>query len=653
MSDPIVDPAKSRFASKIDGLPGTLDLLRAWDPQPMTAAVAAGRGRNAVAVGSGGSAVVATFFARCRETLFGQTTAVCTPLTLSVTNLDLSNTDVWLFSASGDNGDIRAAVAAARTRRAAGVHLVTRDGSGRAALMVSDLEQGRVHTFPVADRKDGFLATHSLAGSLGALLLGCDAASSNPVGGRLLERLIERVQTGGLKSEGPDPASVLASMRRGDTLVLLADPQLATVSTLIDTSAWEASLCPVQTTDMRNFAHGRHSWLHHCASDTVVLALTGLETRQLWQDIAGRLPQGVRNVAVDHGDCGRFRNAVGAITGLAFIEAIGCGVGIDPGKPGIAGFGRELYNDEGLPELVAAIGCGVVQKRSAVFEWDDPDRTEDCLRRVEGERLALLDRAAIGAIVLDYDGTVVASDRREEPPDQSILDELVRLDGCGVRIAVATGRGGSVAEMLRSVLPEAMHARVMVGYYNGGHIQGLDVDITENPPADDGDVASVVAWIRGGSHLADYGGLRDSGVQASVRLAALVDADGFIADLGRQEEMTSGRLRAVRSGHSVDVVPAATSKLAVVERIRDKMAAGLIVLTFGDSGEAGGNDHELLRGPNGISVGRVCGSSDGVWALLGTSFRGPAALLRILAAIRSDEDGIMRLQIAAMLDRKV
>ncbi len=653
MSDPIVDPARSRFASKIDGLPGTLDLLRVWDPRSMTAAVAAGRDRNAIAVGSGGSAVVATFFARCRETLFGRTTAVYTPLRLSVANLGLSNTDVWLFSASGDNGDIRAAVAAARTRGAAGIHLVTRDGSSRAALMVSDLEQGRVHTFPVADRKDGFLATHSLAGSLGALLLGCDAASSNPAGGRLLDRLVKRVQTGRQTFEGPDPARVLASMRRGDTLVLVADPQLATVATLIDTFAWEASLCPVQTTDMRNFAHGRHSWLHHRGSDTVVLALTGLETRQLWQDIAIRLPPGVRNVAVDHGDCGRFRNAVGAMTGLALIEAIGRGVGIDPGKPGIADFGRELYDDEGLPEFVAAIGGSIVQKRSAVFEWDDPDRTEDCLRRVEGERLALLDGAAIGAIVLDYDGTVVVSDRREESPDQSILDELARLNACGVRIAIATGRGGSVAEILRSVLPEAMHARVMVGYYNGGHIRGLDVDITENPPAADGDVASVVAWIRGGDHLSNPNGIRDSGVQASVRVAALVDPDGFIADLGRRKEMTSGRLRAVRSGHSVDVVPAATSKLAVVKRVRDEIAGGLIVLTLGDSGEAGGNDHELLRRPHGMSVGRVCGSPDGVWAPSGTSPSGPAALLRILGAIQSDEDGIMRLRLAVMLDKKL
>ena len=556
-SAPMIDGGKTRLAAKIESLPRTLDLLRTWDTRPIAGAMSAGRERHAVAVGSGGSAVVAAFFARCRETLFGRATGVLTPLALSVANIELVDTDVWLFSASGDNGDMRAAVAAARARRASSINLLTRGADGRAARMVLGTEGGRVLTFPVADEKDGFLATHSLAGSVGALLLGCDAASLNPVGDGLLDRLVERVEADSRIDARSGPSAVLASMRRGDTLILVADPQLATVSSVIETSAWEASLCAVQVTDMRNFAHGRHSWLHHRAGDTVVLGLTGIETRELWQEIAARLPSGLRHTAIDHGDCGRFRNAAGAIAGLSLVQMIGRGVGVDPGKPGIADFGRELYDSEGLPALVATIGASVLHKRAAVFERDDPDRTEDCLRRLERERLADLDGASVGGLVLDYDGTVVASDRREEPPDQPILDQLVRLHDAGVRIAIATGRGGSAAEMLRSVLPAGMHTGVLMGYYNGAHIRSLDIDIRQDPPAAHFDVASVVGWIRTGHHLADPDGIRDSGVQASVRVAALTDADGFVADLSGREEVASGRLRAVRSGHSLDIVPTA------------------------------------------------------------------------------------------------
>ncbi len=646
----MIDGETTRLAAKVEDLPRTLDLLRTWDARPIADAISAGRHRHAVAVGSGGSGVVAAFFARCRETLFGRATGILTPLALSVANIELVDSDVWLFSASGDNGDVRAAVAAARARRASSINLLTRGGDGRAARMVSGTEIGRVLTFPVADEKDGFLATHSLAGSMGALLLGCDAASVDPVGNGLIDRLVKKVEADSQIDARAGPAAVLASMRPGDTLILVADPQLVTVSTVIETSAWEASLCAVQVTDMRNFAHGRHSWLHHRWRDTVVLGLTGTETRELWQEIATRLPSGLRHGVIDHGDCGRFRNAAGAIAGLSLVQAIGRGVGVDPGKPGIADFGRELYDSESLPALVATIGSSVLHKRVAVFERDDPDRTEDCLRRLERERLAGLEGAVVGGLVLDYDGTVVAAGRREEPPDQLILDELMRLHDGGVRIAIATGRGGSAGEMLRSVLPDSMHAEIVMGYYNGAHVRSLDIDIRHDPPPADPDVAAVMGWISTGRYLVDQDGIRDSGVQASIRITALTDADGFVANLGGREEIASGRLRAVKSGHSVDIVPTSASKLAVVDRVRSESAPGVAVLCIGDSGEVGGNDHEFLREPHGLSVGRVCGNSEGVWAPFGESPSGPAALLRILAAIRPDVTGAMRLYITDMLD---
>ena len=74
------------------------------------------------------------------------------------------------------------------------------------------------------------------------------------------------------------------------------------------------------------------------------------------------------------------------------------------------------------------------------------------------------------------------------------------------------------------------------------------------------------------------------------------------------------------------------------------------MLCLGDSGEMGGNDHEILREPHGLSVGRVCGNGKGVWAPFGASPSGPAALLRILAAIRADDAGTMRLHVTEMLD---
>ena len=47
-------------------------------------------------------------------------------------------------------------------------------------------------------------------------------------------------------------------------------------------------------------------------------------------------------------------------------------------------------------------------------------------------------------------GTVVSTDRRLEPPAAEILSDIQRLVDAGLSIAFATGRGGSIGEMLRA-----------------------------------------------------------------------------------------------------------------------------------------------------------------------------------------------------------
>ncbi|PJN92724.1 hypothetical protein CNY89_27200, partial [Amaricoccus sp. HAR-UPW-R2A-40] len=85
-------------------------------------------------------------------------------------------------------------------------------------------------------------------------------------------------------------AERFASLGHRDTVMLLADPQLRPVSTLLETSIWEASICTIQSADFRNFAHGRHGWLHHRADETLVLALTTKDTREVWAPLGAALP---------------------------------------------------------------------------------------------------------------------------------------------------------------------------------------------------------------------------------------------------------------------------------------------------------------------------------------------------------------------------
>ncbi len=642
----------SVFSEKLDSLPGTLDELRSFDASGIANALAGGASRHAVAIGSGGSAIAAEYLARCRETLGLGPTTVQTPMGAVLDESALTVSDVWLFSAGGDNPDAVAACRAAFDRKASAVHLVTRSTDGAAADLI-ERSGGTIHLVPVSDRKDGYLATHSILAMMVGLLLSCDLVSGEPTGASALLDVVAARLVEMRDAEVRDSRSAaLSGVRRGDTVLVVSDTRLAAASVLLDTSIWEACLCHVQSTDFRNFAHGRHSWLHHRADETVLAALTGGDSAGAWSAIDGLLPLSLRRIAMDYGACGRLENVIAVIDGLGLVEAIGNAVGIDPGKPGIGEFGRPIYEGRSLAELAETLPANVRHKRAAMAKADCWDGGSDPLHMVGDARLRALADARIGGVVMDYDGTVVTTDGRYRPPDPQIVEELVRLHGLGLRIGFATGRGGSAGEELRKVLPAEMLTAVPIGYYNGGHLRAADVDIDADPASADEAIAATAGWLQErGDLFADHR-FKHRAIQITVDMDCLRHPYRFAADLRDCPAFADGRVRVTGSGHSYDIVPASSSKLAVVRELRDGMPVGAEVLCFGDSGSRPGNDHALLSHSFGISVGDVCAAADGCWSMFGAHPVGPEALLRILRSLVASDAGGIRLDLASLgLDR--
>lgn len=639
----------SRFSEKLDTLLQTAELIANADLGVLAEALRQGRHRPAVAIGSGGSAITAHYFARCRETLFEAATQVVTPAEFVLGNDDLAQSDVWLFSAGADNADSIASVVAARARGAGRIHLLTRNAEGLAARAVGADLINRVTILPVAETKDGFLATHSLVASVLALLLASDLASANPLDDAIRAAMVNKVRERLSRSSRQAVQTQLANVRGDDVLLLIADPQLRAVAELIETSAWEAALCPVQRTDLRNFAHGRHTWLHHRGDRTVILALVSDNGRDIWEGADALLPEALWRHVFDFGNAGRFSTAIGIIEGLVIVEAIGAATGIDPGKPGIGEFGRGLYDEDGLLSLARQLNPAVRQKRAAALERDNVGDERTCVRTAYLARREALAQARVGAIIFDYDGTIISDNERFGHPRSAIVDELIRLDALGVRIAIATGRGGSSGKALRDVLPTAMHARVLIGYYNGAYIQPLDVDIEVERPATDPHLAQAFAWLESHSELFSgaFGG-RFSDVQISINLDNFADRLAFPAALAYCPPIASGTVRFKRSGHSVDFFAAGTSKLSVVDHLRQGLRDDAAILCVGDSGGREGNDNELLSHVHGISVGTVCDRHDGCWTLFGKSLIGPEALLCLLQALKRVGDGCVRMDMASL-----
>lgn len=266
------------FSTKLDDTPRTIELVLADGATSLPAAIAGGLTRTVVAVGSGGSAISAEYLSLCRATLGAAPTLVQTPMEFALADSGLDEAEVFLLSASGNNPDILAAQRSAVARGARALHIVTNNASGRLAQESGDLLRAKVHLIPTAGIKDGFLATHSLVGAIGALLVASDAAAHGAPNSTLTEEFRCAAEGVFAADSRRAMAECFASVRRTDTILLLEDPRLSSVGLLIETSVWETALCGVQRTDHRNFAHGRHVWLQHRPHETMIISLVGPES---------------------------------------------------------------------------------------------------------------------------------------------------------------------------------------------------------------------------------------------------------------------------------------------------------------------------------------------------------------------------------------
>jgi hypothetical protein len=97
-------------------------------------------------------------------------------------------------------------------------------------------------------------------------------------------------------------------------------------------------------------------------------------------------------------------------------------------------------------------------------------------------------------------------------------------------------------------------------------------------------------------------------------------------------------LKATASGHSIDVIPTDSAKTQTLARVEANCAAS--VIAFGDQGQVGGNDFELLAATElSLSVDRVSADPSRCWNLDDRGERGPDLLYRYLRSFHALRDG--------------
>lgn len=633
------------FGDKLDLLPTTASLTLNLDVTALARHLRDSRDGHSVAVGSGGSAVAAEYLRLCRSTLGRGRTSVETPLEFTLGLSHLHDTDVWLFSAGGDNYDILAALTAASQRAARTIIIVTSNPAARLIDESAALENVLVLVTPRAEPKDGFLATHSLLGCLVALLRASAIAASRAeppmLAGEITAILEQRLGPIGRQSW----SDALAEFKHAGLLFVLHDPRLRAAAILLETSLWEAAVIPVQLADFRNFAHGRHVWLSG-RGDAAILALTGSETRPMWEQIDAVLPSRVSRVWRDFGRCARIDCFAAIIDGFVAIEALADFKDIDPACPRIGEFAREIYDSDALATLAGGLVPPVRQKRFIRALDDQLGVSDGDLGAAHRGLLERLSSADFGAVVLDYDGTIVATEKRYEPPSRTVVDRLIELLDAGLRFGIATGRGGSAGEDLRDILPSGHHGQILMGYYNGALVCPLSQNIKEEPPAMKPAIRNALAWLRSRSDLIS-GDIKDSPLQVTIHRDKIVSEDAFLAAFSAAQFEGRAELKLVESRHSFDLCLVDACKTNVVNVLQSEIGTALDVLCIGDRGDAAGNDHAMLGLPFGISVDHVCSREHVGWSLFGAECSGPDALLRILRALNGAA-GSFRIDLASL-----
>ncbi|WP_104595438.1 hypothetical protein [Xanthomonas arboricola] len=607
-------------------------------PRQLAALAAASGETGLVVVASGGAKVVAEWACRMQRMAFGCAAVAMTPLEYVALPVPVRAT-TWLVSAGGRHPDVSlAAQAAARRGDRCVVGIIGQSDSPLQKYLEAEL-RSEIVTFHLPPGRDGFLATNSV------WAMACALAKAYV---RWLPSIapLDDSHCARLVAWGADTASAIANLcRDGRGLVVLHDAWTSLGAQDLEARVTETALANLWISDFRNFGHGRHFWIADRGDRTVLVALSSPSSDLLATQTLALLPSTAQTLTVQTPEDGIASGLASLAWSIHATAQWANGSGRDPGRPGVPRFGELLY-EGGFPYPepvpVDADGYALLRKAPSAAAVNS-----DIWRAALNTARVLLHSTPVGAVVMDYDGTLVDSSKRYQPLDECIAKELRRLLDLGVVIGVATGRGDSIQQELREALPDPRHwPRVIVGYHNGAKVLRLD----EVAPELDGEpshhqlLAAYEVLMRE-LHVSDLGTLRCRQHQLTVTpIAGQSLTHAWRATRECLDRHGMEGIRVWLSSHSVDVLSPVCSKLHVVEHVANVAGCTLeAVLRIGDRGAWPGNDWELLAAPLCVSVDECSSDPSAGWNLAPPQMKGMRATTHWLRRLQRDGEGTIRL----------
>jgi fructoselysine-6-P-deglycase FrlB-like protein len=628
------------YETELERLEETYRWALTVEGKPLREALRRAASLPLLTVGSGGSFTAADFAAGAHREMTGHLATALTPLEAVASGLDFRSAAVLITTAAGKNPDVLGSFKriAAREPRRLGV-LCLSVGSPLARVVSGIPFTDFIELDPPAG-EDGFLATNTLLASVMLLFRGYAEATAVPV--PLPEDF------GELLGDGPSDDRWRPLWGR-DTLVVLHGPATRPVAIDLESKFTEAGLGNVRSADYRHFAHGRHHWLAKHADSTAVLAFTMPDDESLAEKTLALLPAGVPVVREPIALGGLAAGVAALVRGFHVAGSAGRARGIDPGRPGVPGFGRRIYH---LNAFRGARQESNVPADEAVAIERKAGRTIASLasasllepwRQAYRDFLNRLRKARLKGLVLDYDGTLCGEGARFMGMPREAGRELTRLLRSGLAVGVATGRGKSVKAALRDAIPKQYWGRVVVGYYNGGDIGLLGDDTcpdgSERVSESLRPVADAIAGHPLLGRFAQFE-LRPPQIKAEPAPGAPAD---WVWGLLQQVVLShaDAGVRVLRSSHSMDVLAPGVDKRAVLARVAELLGEKTpdAILCVGDRGRYPGNDFLLLSHPLALSVDEVSPDPATCWNVAPAGVRCAGACLEYLRRVRAANGG--------------
>lgn len=562
-------------------------------------------------IGSGGS-FSATTFASLLHQHIGMVAKCLTPLEfLEYENID-SNCSVLILTASGNNRDILSAFDKAVEIKPKNIGIVCASVTNKLTKKAINIPNVLIHGVKIPIGKDGFLATNSLIATLIWLCRSYISAYS------LLYKiptLNELAYLGKSKEKfEEDLKRKLSNFADRDTIVCLYDNWGKTAAADLESKLVEAGLVNVQLADYRNFAHGRHNWLDKNKEKTCLIALVNPNCEQLANKTMKLIPDYTPKITLSTNYEGPIATISLLIQIFYVVKFFGEIRDIDPGRPGVADFGRKIYHlpiPKNNPNSFTDFEKLALRKKFGHCNVNDLETKT----RVEQLHKFLRDisNQKFGAIVFDYDGTLCNSEHRLTHPSKEIEKKLIQLLENEIIIGIATGRGKSVRESLQKIIPEKYWSKVLIGYYNCSDIGKLsDNSIPSQDPTKDPNLLEILELLEKQKITS-----KDTKVTSRLKQITLENNTFNAYDLIQKiEEIDSLKLKNIKiveSTHSVDLLSKDVSKLMLVDYIQNKIMQKNEILCIGDKGIWPGNDNELLSLPNSLSVNEVSKEYDRCW----------------------------------------